>query len=252
MGWYVLSVEGGLFAPQEWYFLSNILTPLRMALIAWTVLSVLLILESLTKKPPQLHELLTRGVSLLISLPPTYAFAIQDIRSGVFWTLTDQVALPQRALIGLVFAIGLGYVLVSPWIERDRWVKVGEVSIDTGTLLLTDPARIDGELPPLDEIGGLTESSRVVSSMRIEGLKKPKGWTDEMGSHACQILFKEGHEGAGVTVHTGAGDGQYFVYARLGKIRGLHGELRAIGKDRVSGVKVEFTPWRPNKEPPRE
>ncbi len=87
--------------------------------------------------------------------------------------------------------------------------------------------------------------------MRIEGVKEPKGWTDEMASYACQVLFKEGHEGAGVTIKTGAGDGQYSVYARIGKIKGLPDGFRGLASvERVAGVKVEFTPWRPNREPP--
>lgn len=72
-----------------------------------------------------------------------------------------------------------------------------------------------------------------------------------MASYECQVLFEEGHEGAGVTVKTGAGDGQYFVYAKFGRVKGLPGKYRTLAKtERISAVKVEFTPWRPNREPP--
>jgi len=245
MGWYVFSVEAALFAPQEWWKWTDILMPLRMAVVAWTGLSVLLILESATKKPIERHELLIRAISLAISLPPTYTLLSQNLGGGVFWSLALRLDLEPRILIGLVFGLGWLYVVASPWVERDKWLKVGEVGIDSGTLLVTDPLRIAGELPPLEELGGLKESDRLVSTMRIEGLKKPKGWTDEMASYACQVLFKEGHEGAGVTVRTGAGDGQYFVYAKRGRIKGDFAEV-----ERLSAVKVEFSPWQPNKEPP--
>jgi len=250
LGWYVFSVEAALFTPPQWY-LSDILTPIRMAVVAWAVMSFYLILVSVTKKPIQLHELFLRTVSFLLSLSFAYTLVITELGGGAYWSLYGEKLAPMtRVFIGLVFGVAWAYVLVSPWIARENWVKVGEVGVDTATLLVTDPVRIKGELPPLEELAGLKESARVVSAIRIEG-KKPKGWTDELASHACQVLFKEGHEGAGVTVHTGVGDGQYFVYARMGKVKGLPGQYRNLAKvDRVSGVKVEFTPWRPNKEPP--
>jgi hypothetical protein len=250
IGWYVFSVEAALFAPPQLYVLTDILMPVRMAVVAWTALSVLLVLESAMKRPIQSHELLIRAVSFLLSVSFTYTLVFTELGGGAYWSLGTLSVAP-RVLIGLVFGLGWLYVAASPWIERDKWFKVGEVAIDTGTLLMTDPARIDGELPPLDELGGLKESDRLVSTTPIEGLKKPKGWTYEMASHACQVLFKEGHEGAGVTVKTGAGDGQYFVYAKFGRIKGLPGGYRILAKsERFSAVKVEFTPWRPNREPP--
>jgi hypothetical protein len=250
LGWYVFSVEAALFAPPQWY-LSDILTPVRMAVVAWAVVSFFLILESVMKKPIQPHELLIRTVSFLLSLSFTYTLMLTELGGGAYWSLYGKnLGLTMRVLIGIVFGLAWAYVVASPWVVRDKWIKVGEVGIDTGTLLITDPVRAYGELPSFEELGGLKESDRVVSTLPMEG-KKPKGWTDEMASHACQVLFKEGHEGAGVTVDTGVGDGQYFVYARMGKIKGVPERFRNLAKlERLAGVKVEFTPWRPNKEPP--
>ena len=250
MGAYMFTVEAVLFVPPEWFVFTNTLIPIRAAVFAWTALSVLMLVESLGKKPIQLHELLTRGASLAVSAVPSYTLLFSALGGGFVWSLVDKLDLTQRLLIGLVFLIGWLYVAVSPWLERDKWVKIGEVSIDSAQMLLTDPTRIPAELPPLDELGGVKESERVVSTLRIEGFDKPKGWTDAMASLACQVLFEEGHPGAGVTVKTGAGDGQYFVYGKFTNIRGLWGVYKKLGRDRLSGIKVEFTPWRPNAEPP--
>jgi uncharacterized membrane protein YhdT len=250
IGAYLFTVEAALFVPPEWFAFTNILIPIRAAIFAWTALSVLLLAESLAKRPIQPHELLTRGASLAVSVVPTYTLAFSTLGGGLFWSLADKLDLTQRLLIGLVFLIGWLYVVVSPLLERDKWVKVGEVAIDSGQMLLTDPTRILAELPPLDELGGVKESDMVVPTLRIEGFNKPKGWTDAMASLACQVLFEEGHPGAGVTVKTGAGDGQYSVYGKFTNIRGLWGVYKRLGRDRLSGIKVEFTPWRPNAEPP--
>jgi hypothetical protein len=230
--------------------LTNVLIPVRAAVFAWTAISALMLVESLTKRPFLKPELLKSGASLTLSMLTTYTLLFSTLSGGLYWSLVDQIDLTQRILIGLVFFIVCAYVVASRWVDRDRWVKIGEVSVDTGQMLLTDPIRIQGELPPLDELGGLKESERVVSTLPIEGLKKPKEWTDAMASLACQVLFKEGHPGAGVTVKAGAGDGQYFVYGKFSNIRGLWGEYKKLGRDRLSGIKVEFTPWRPNAEPP--
>lgn len=41
IGWYVLSVEAALFAPPAWLLFTDILMPVRMAVVAWAVLSFL-------------------------------------------------------------------------------------------------------------------------------------------------------------------------------------------------------------------
>lgn len=250
MGAYMLIVEAALFAPDQWFVLTDILTPIRVALLAWTAVFFLLVFESLVRRPLQTRDLFTRGASFVLLAYSTYTVVVSTLGGGAYWSLVAILDFPHRLLIGVVFLVGLSYVVASRWLERDTWVKIGEVSIDTGQLLLTDPSRLERELPPVDEVGGGKKSDRVVPTLKIEGLKTPKGWTDAMASLACQVLFKEGHAGAGVTVKTGAGDGQYFVYAKFTSIRGLWGLYKKLGRDRLSGVKVEFTPWRPNAEPP--
>jgi len=246
----MFTVEAALFVPDQWFVFTNILIPIRVALLAWTGVFLLLVFETLVQRPFQSRDLVTRGASFVVLAYSTYTVVGSTLGGGVYWSLVAILDLPHRFLIGVVFLVGWLYVVASRWLERDRWTKVGEVSIDTGQLLLTDPSRLDGELPRVDEIGGAKESKRVVPTLRIQGLRTPKGWTDVMASLACQVLFEEGHAGAGVTVKTGAGDGQYFVYAKFTDIRGLWGLYKKLGRDRLSGVKVEFTPWRPNLEPP--
>lgn len=75
------------------------------------------------------------------------------------------------------------------------WKKAGKVGIDSGTLLLADPAYIKKEIPSYDKVVGLTKSKQVV--------KKDK---------TSQIKFKRGFTGAGVVTSTGFGDGMYDVY----------------------------------------
>ncbi|MGP8129357.1 MAG: hypothetical protein ACLP9D_16300 [Candidatus Bathyarchaeia archaeon] len=243
-------VEAALFVPDQWFRLTDLFIPIRAALIVWTAVVLLLLLESVIQRPISPRDLLVRGASFLALAYSTYTVLVSTLGGGAYWSLVAILDLAHRLLIGLVFLVGWLYVVVSRWLERDKWVKVGEVSVDTGQLLLTDPARLYGELPQVEEVAGLKQSQRVIPTVRIEGLETPQGWTDAMASLACQILFKEGHPGAGVTVKTGAGDAQYFVYAKFGDVKGLWGIYRKIGKDRLSGIKVEFSPWRPNAEPP--
>jgi hypothetical protein len=105
-------------------------------------------------------------------------------------------------------------------LERaEEWVEIGKVGVDSGTLLLADPSYLETELPNYDKLVGLTKSKQV------------KATTDK----TSQIKYKRGHVGAGVITSTGFGDGEYPVYAKIGKVKGSE-----IFGRRVKEVKVVF------------
>jgi hypothetical protein len=92
-----------------------------------------------------------------------------------------------------------------------EWKKVGYVGIDSGTLILTDPAYMKENLPTYEELVGLKKSSKVKGDITKE--------------------VKVGGSSAVVT-NTGYGDGKYPVYAKITD-EGKWGK-------RVSEIKVKF------------
>jgi hypothetical protein len=115
-------------------------------------------------------------------------------------------------------------------VHKTKWVKVGVVGIDSGTLLLTDPAYLQRprpEIPEYDELVGLKKSKQVIPAV---GKKKvPKEWTPVMRATASQVLYKKtGKKGAGIITRTGWGDGLYPVFAEIGKTGDEKGRIKAI------------------------
>jgi len=120
-------------------------------------------------------------------------------------------------------------------IKKSKWVKVGVVGVDSGTLLLADPAYLQkpAEIPSYDELVGLKKSKRVVPT--VGKRKTPKEWTPVMRATASQILYKKGlagglkgKKGAGVVTRTGWGDGLYPVFAEIGKTGDEKGRVKSI------------------------
>jgi hypothetical protein len=105
-----------------------------------------------------------------------------------------------------------------------EWETVGTVGVDTGRLLITDPAY-------LDLWGYVSEP----------GSYSDTGLSDGMtGRDSAALTFPTGGEGAGVAVSTGYGDGLYPVQVS----RTTDGRVAAvrvvfIGEDgeRVSGTR---------------
>ena len=97
-----------------------------------------------------------------------------------------------------------------------KWKKIGVVGVDSGQLVMTDPAYIESELPKYDELSGLKKSKQV------------KKTTDQ----SKQVNFKRGHIGAGVVFRSGFGDGLYNVFADIKKMGNW--------EKRVAAVKVEL------------
>jgi len=90
---------------------------------------------------------------------------------------------------------------------KEKWKKVGVVGVDSGTLLLGDPAYKED-----------FNYNRDV----IKGMKDKK---------TLQLKFKK-NTGRGVLTETGLGDGVYPVYAKIGKVDDFG--------TRVKEVKVKF------------
>ncbi len=118
--------------------------------------------------------------------------------------------------------------------ETSRWVKIGDVAVDSGNLLLTDPAYVeegDRDLPLYEELVGLKPSSRVL--LTLEDSKKP---AQETIDAFTKQVYTEGTSSQrvplAVVTHTGRGDGSYPVHARIVEAPGL-GEA-------VAEVKVVF------------
>lgn len=76
-----------------------------------------------------------------------------------------------------------------------EWETVGTVGVDTATLLITDPAYL--------EHWGHDDASGAYS---LDGLR-----AEMMGRNSASLRFPLGHDGAGVAVSTGYGDGIYPV-----------------------------------------
>ena len=117
-------------------------------------------------------------------------------------------------------------------VHKTKWVKVGVVGVDSGTLLLTDPAYLRYDIPKYDELVGLKKSKRVIPTAGKR--KTPKEWTPVLRSQVSQVLFKktigkkEGQRGAGIITRTGWGDGLYPVYAEIAKTGDEKGRVKSI------------------------
>jgi hypothetical protein len=118
-------------------------------------------------------------------------------------------------------------------VHKVKWIKIGAVGIDSGTLLLTDPLYLQKppEIPEYDELVGLEKSKRVIPTAGKR--KTPKEWTPVMRAQVSKVLYKKtGKEGAGVITRTGWGDGLYPVFAEIGK--------KGDEKGRVKSISVKF------------
>ncbi|QIH98492.1 DUF4241 domain-containing protein [Rhodococcoides fascians A21d2] len=103
-------------------------------------------------------------------------------------------------------------------------VLLGEVGVDSGQLLITDPCYIDGEWR--SEAGRATDhdqaSLQIQQPVAAEGISRTlfeysyQGCVGATlsGTHG-RLAFPKGHEGAGVAFATAWGDGMYPVYGEL-------------------------------------
>ena len=95
-------------------------------------------------------------------------------------------------------------------------VMLGEVGVDSGQLLITDPCYIDSEWK--DEPYIAARLSGVEGAEDIFPVDGPYAYTYKGACHATlsnghgELAFRKGHNGAGVAFATAWGDGMYPVY----------------------------------------
>lgn len=86
-------------------------------------------------------------------------------------------------------------------------VKLGDVGVDSGQLLITDPLYIKEEWSPAGQEGvGIIEDPEL-SPYSYEGACKATA-----GSGYGELAYRLGHKGAGVVFATAFGDGLYPIY----------------------------------------
>jgi hypothetical protein len=99
-----------------------------------------------------------------------------------------------------------------------KWQVVGEVCVDSGTVMVTDPCYIDSEWRKANKKPGSFGFDGILGALLAEPSDggQPK--------NTAQVCFKSGYEGAAVVVTRFGGDGTYPVEAKILD----NGEIAAI------------------------
>ena len=90
---------------------------------------------------------------------------------------------------------------------KENWKLVGHIGVDSGMCWIGDPCYIGDGLPELDV-------------------------SNEKGPYMKSFNYEAGHEGLGVCVSTGYGDGFYPVHALL--------EKDVSGRNRIAMIVIDF------------
>jgi len=101
----------------------------------------------------------------------------------------------------------------------DEWQKVGEIGVDAGLCWVGDPCYC--VTPDANEHPAQTWTE--FCDMLLD---------DGKHRHATQFKYKAGHDGLGVAVTSGLGDGTYPVYAKIKELPG--------SGERVHEIRVVF------------
>ena len=105
---------------------------------------------------------------------------------------------------------------VTKKIKTNKWKKVGVMSVDSGSCLVGDPCYFVGKKETWHDFHDTLD----------EG-----GYFEK---HSVQLKHELGHDGRGVVVSSGFGDGNYEVFIKTEKIEGWG--------ERVKELKVVFIP----------
>lgn len=113
--------------------------------------------------------------------------------------------------------------------EEDEWVEVGVIGVDAGLCWVGDPCyfvKYEEEQKPPQEIETWDKFLE-----KIFYYKEAEG--DEIIGQIVtrdhvQFNYDKGHEGLGVCVSTGIGDGVYPVYAKIGEVTGCGKRVKEI------------------------
>lgn len=114
----------------------------------------------------------------------------------------------ETALVRVESDDGPGAADPPPKIEVEL---IGEVAVDSGQLMVTDPCYIDAEWKrePFDVVGEIERTGDTVFNYSYDGASRA---TLSGGGHG-ELAFEKGHTGAGIAFGTAWGDGMYPVYA---------------------------------------
>lgn len=93
--------------------------------------------------------------------------------------------------------------------KKEDWVRIGEVGVDSGQMMLTDPGYIDSEWKKEDFEHRDPDK---VGEYSYAGCSNTTLGDEE--AQAGQLYYAMGHAGVGVVFNTGCGDGTYNAYAR--------------------------------------
>jgi hypothetical protein len=87
----------------------------------------------------------------------------------------------------------------------NEWVKIGNVGVDAGLMMIGDPYYVTGDEPTNSLI---SDWDKLCSHVFEEK-------NQIHGQVACDVPFAMGHSGAAVITSTGFGDGCYDVFAKF-------------------------------------
>lgn len=87
-----------------------------------------------------------------------------------------------------------------------RWERIGEVGVDSGQLMITDPCYIGSQWKDTQ----FADSDKPTGEFSYDGACRATCGDTQAG----QLNYELGHSGAGVVFSSGYGDGCYEVWAR--------------------------------------
>lgn len=91
-----------------------------------------------------------------------------------------------------------------------KWQVIGEICVDSGTVMVTDPGYIDSEW---------RRSNKKPGTYGFDGMLAALWGGEHAGPaqppNTAQLRFKSGNEGAAVAVTRFGGDGMYPVEAKI-------------------------------------
>lgn len=127
-------------------------------------------------------------------------------------------------------------------------IKIGEVGVDSGQLVVCDPCYIDSEWKKEDldfEQDGSVKPKENFSYPAVCALTLGPRQGEEIKENSGQLNYKMGHAGVGVAFPSGYGDGCYPVYATFND----EGRCMLVEIDMgITEVQAQFMGVKPKKK----
>ena len=118
---------------------------------------------------------------------------------------------------------------------KDKWIKVGEVGVDSGMLMVCDPCYIDSQWKTSPQDLNLNQEPTHEFSYEGCCLNTLDG---KLGG---EMNYEKGHAGAGVSFCSGLGDGKYTVEARVGEVEDWGMRVKEIRMVLINENKIART-----------